>query len=72
MVADAAIKTGHIEQVGDKQFIRIANQFINIVDLDIDLIDAINPFQKAFEVLSKSLDKKMFRLIQDSTQQGSK
>ena len=66
VVADAAIKTGHIEQVGDKQFIRIANQFINIVDLDIDLIDAINPFQKAFEVLSKSLDKKMFKLIQDS------
>lgn len=66
VVADAAIKTGHIEHVGDKQFIRIANQFINIVDLDIDLIDAINPFQKAFEVLSKSLDKKMFKLIQDS------
>lgn len=66
VVADSAIKAGHIEQVGDKQFIRIANQFINIVDLDIDLIDAINPFQKAFEVLSKTLDKKMFKMIQDS------
>ena len=71
VVADAAIKTGHIEHVGDKQFIRIANQFINIVDLDIDLIDAINPFQKAFEVLSKSLDKKMFKLIQDSIDRGN-
>ncbi len=66
VVADSAIKTGTIEQVGDKQFIRIANQFINIVDLEIDLIDAINPFQKAFEVLSKSLDKKTFKLIQDA------
>ena len=66
VVTDAAIKTGHIEQVGDKQFIRIADRFINIIDLDIDLIDTINPFQKAYEVLSKSLDKKMFKLIQDS------
>lgn len=43
----------------------MANRFINIDDLSIDLIDSINPFQKAFEVLSKTLDKRTFRLIQE-------
>lgn len=65
VIADSSIKTGSIEQVGDKQFIRMANRFINIDDLHIDLIDAINPFQKAFEILSKSLDRRTFRLIQE-------
>ena len=65
VIADSSIKTGSIEKTGDKQFIRMANRFINIEDLNIDLIDAINPFQKAFEILSKSLDRRTFRLIQE-------
>ena len=65
VVADSAIKTADIKFDGDKQFIRMANRFVNIDDLNIDLIDSINPFQKAFEVLSKSLDKKTFKVIQN-------
>lgn len=65
VIADSAIKTGSIEDTGDIRFIRMANRFINIDDLSIDLIDSINPFQKAFEVLSKTLDKRTFRLIQE-------
>lgn len=69
VVADSAIKTADIKQDGDKQFIRMANRFVNIDDLNIDLIDSINPFQKAFEVLSKSLDKKTFKVIQNSIEE---
>ena len=65
VITDSAIKTGSIEETGDLKFIRMANRFINIDDLSIDLIDAINPFQKAFEILSKTLDKRTFRLIQE-------
>lgn len=65
IIADSAIKTGVMEDTGDFKFIRMANRFINIEDLSIDLIDAINPFQKAFEILSKSLDKRTFHLIQE-------
>lgn len=65
VVADSAIKTADIKFDGDKQFIRMANRFVNIDDLNIDLIDSINPFQKAFEVLSKSLDKMTFKVIQN-------
>ena len=33
----------------------MADKFVNIDDLHIDLIDQINPFQRAFEILSKSV-----------------
>jgi hypothetical protein len=31
-----------------------------------DLIDTVNPFQKAFEILSKSVTKQVLGLIQDA------
>ena len=49
----------------DKRFIRMAGQFINIDDLHIDLIDRINPFQKAFEIISKNVTPKVLKVIQD-------
>lgn len=49
----------------DKRFIRMAGQFVNIDDLHIDLIDRINPFQKAFEILSKDVTPKVLKVIQD-------
>lgn len=48
------------------KFIRIANKFININDLDINLIAGINPFQRAYEVISKSLTPEVLRTIQYS------
>jgi hypothetical protein len=50
----------------DQRFIRMAGQFVNIEDLHIDLIDTINPFQKAYEILSKSVTTKVLKVIQDA------
>lgn len=66
VVVDSAIKKAEIKENGGKQFIRMADQFINIDDLHIDLIDQVNPFQKAFEVLSKSVTASVFKAIQDA------
>ena len=68
VVADSAIKNGRFEDsaTGDKKFIVMANKFINIDDLSIDLIDTINPFQHAFEILSKSVTTKTLKVIQDA------
>lgn len=66
VVVDSVIKNGEIKQEGDKRFVRMADKFININDLHIDLIDRVNPFQKAFEILSKSLTTKVFKIIQDT------
>ena len=66
VVVDSVVKNGEIKEVGNQKFIRMAGKFINIEDLHIDLIDTINPFQQAFEILSKSVTAKVFRLIQDA------
>lgn len=48
------------------RLIKIANRFINIDKLSINLIDTINPFQRAYEVLSKSVDAPTLKIIQDT------
>jgi superfamily II DNA or RNA helicase len=66
VVVDSVVKNAHIEMQGDKRFIRMADRFVNIDDIDIDLIDTINPFQKAFEILSKSVTASVFKAIQET------
>ncbi|MBD5232593.1 MAG: DEAD/DEAH box helicase family protein [Bacteroidales bacterium] len=46
------------------RFIKIANRFVNLNELDINLIAEINPFQRAYEVVSKSLTPEVLRTIQ--------
>jgi len=65
VVVDSVIKNGEIKEVGDKRFVRMAGSFVDIDDIHIDLIDKINPFQKAFEILSKSVTTKVLKIIQD-------
>ena len=66
VVVDSVIKNGEIKEAGDKRFIRMADSFVDIDDIHIDLIDKINPFQKAFEILSKSVTTKVLKVIQDT------
>ncbi|TKK68098.1 ATP-dependent helicase [Ilyomonas limi] len=66
VVVDSVIKNSTIEEQGSKKFIRMAGSFVNIDDISIDLIDTINPFQKAFEILSKSVTTSVLRVIQDT------
>lgn len=66
VVVDSVIKNGEIKETGDKRFIRMAGKFVNIDDLHVDLIDSINPFQAAFEILSKSVTAQVFRVIQEA------
>lgn len=46
------------------KFIKITNKFVNLNDIDINLIAEINPFQRAYEVVSKSLTPEVLRTIQ--------
>jgi len=65
VVVDSVVKNGEIKETGDKRFIRMADSFVDIDDIHIDLIDKVNPFQKAFEILSKSVTPKVLRVIRD-------
>ena len=53
-------------QVGanGKRFISVAGQFVEISKLSINLIDSINPFQRAYEMLSKSITPEVLRTVQ--------
>ncbi|MGE9902950.1 DEAD/DEAH box helicase [Streptococcus alactolyticus] len=48
----------------NKQLLKMADKFINIDDLSIDLIDQVNPFQSAYEVISRDVDFKTLQLIE--------
>ena len=65
VVVDSVIKNSEFREDGDRRFIRMANQFVNIDDLHIDLIDQVNPFQRAFEILSKDVTTKVLKVIQE-------
>lgn len=66
VVVDSVIKNGEIKSEGGQQFVRMAGRFINLADLNIDLIDKINPFQQAFEILSKAVTSSVLKAIQDT------
>ena len=48
------------------RLLKLTNKFINIDKLSINLIDTINPFQRAYEVMSKSVDAPTLKVIQDT------
>lgn len=66
VVVDSVIKSGEVREVGDKRFIRMSEKFVNIDDININLIDSVNPFQRAFEVISKSVTPSVLRIISDA------
>ena len=65
VVADGLLRNATIKEEGGKQFIQLANRLINIQELSIDLIDSINPFQKAYEIISKSVTTTVLKSIQE-------
>lgn len=65
LVTDMVTRRATLAQIGDRRFIDMSGKFINIEELNIDLIDSINPFQQAFEVLSKSITPKVLKSIQE-------
>ncbi len=65
VVADSVLKGAKIDNSGDQRFLIMSSKFINIDELEIDLIDKINPFQDAYEIMSKNVDKKTLKAIKD-------
>ncbi|CAI8406986.1 MAG: Uncharacterised protein [Gammaproteobacteria bacterium] len=54
------------ESKPDRKFVLMGNKFVNIENLNIDLIKQINPFQGAYEILSKSVTTDVLKTIQDT------
>lgn len=58
-------KRNPADEYGNQQFIRMGNRFINVDNLPINLIKSVNPFERAYEIISKNVDADMLRTIQN-------
>ncbi len=65
LVADMIIRGANVTTQGNRRFIEMNSKFINLDELNVDLIDSINPFQQAFEVISKSITPRVLKKIQE-------
>lgn len=68
VVATGVLTSSNPEGIpeADSRFIKMAERFVKIEDLDIDLIDSVNPFQLAYEVMSKAVDAKILKRIHET------
>lgn len=64
MTSDPELKAG--TEQGSTALLDGVRRFVNLADLDIDLIDRINPFDVAYSVLAKTMDEKLLRQVQAS------
>ena len=53
-------------QKAHAQLLKLTSKFISMPDLNIDLIDQVNPFQQSYEILSKALGESVLRRIHQS------
>ena len=64
--ADAGASEDGSSSAGSTALIDGVRKFVNVRDLDIDLIDRINPFDAAYAVLAKAMDEKSLSQVQAS------
>ena len=59
-----AASSGEEEPQGSTALLDGVRKFVNVRDLDIELIDQINPFDAAYSVLAKSMDERLLKQVQ--------
>ncbi|WP_422055198.1 DEAD/DEAH box helicase [Sphingomonas sp.] len=64
IVADSATDDGSGELKANTSFVDGVRKFMNVRDLDIDLIDRINPFDAAYAILSRAMNENTLRQVQ--------
>jgi hypothetical protein len=65
VIAGSALNGAQRISQGGRQLIQLANSFVNVDELNIDLIYQINPFASAYQIVSKELDAATLKAIQD-------
>lgn len=66
-VLDTIVKGNNVEiQPDGQRLLRLTNKFVNMDKLSINIIDTVNPFQRAYEILSKQVNAGMLKVIQDT------
>ena len=63
-VIDTVLSHKDVKDINGQKFLEFANRLINVNELNLDLIYSVNPFMDAYEVMSKSLDARVFKSVQ--------
>ncbi len=64
VVIDSVLSHRSVKNINGKKFLEFSKRLIDVNELNIDLIYSINPFMEAYEIMSKSLNSKVFNSIQ--------
>lgn len=60
---ELALSGGYAEKTGNTALIDGVRKFMNVRDLDIDLIDRINPFGEAYAILAKTMSEESLKQV---------
>jgi superfamily II DNA or RNA helicase len=60
---ELALTGGDAERTGNTALIDGVRKFMNVRDLDIDLIDQINPFGEAYAILAKTMSEESLKRV---------
>lgn len=64
IVIDSVLAHRGVKEINGQKFLEFADKLINVKELNLDLIYSVNPFMDAYEIMSKSLDARVFKSIQ--------
>ncbi len=66
LVLETNTKGAEVEVRNDgERFLKVGDRFVNIDEISINMIDAVNPFQRAYAILSKSVTVEVLGTIQN-------
>ena len=64
VVSQSQNKTSKGENGDNNKFLSMANRLIDVEKLDINMIDKINPFQRAYEIMYTNINSSTLRILQ--------
>lgn len=53
------------ERNPSNSFVKIGSKFVNVSNFPIELVKSVNPFHDSYEILSRTVDKKVLQTISD-------
>jgi len=65
LVVSSLVTPSSVVNEGGNRFVRLGERLVDVNDLDMDLIYSVNPFQHAYEVMSRNLTPRILKTVQD-------
>lgn len=65
LIVSSLVTPASVVNQGGNRFVRLGERLVDVNDLDMDLIMSVNPFQHAYEVMSRSLTPRILKTVQE-------